>query len=312
MSSVIFGAIDLSPFQHRLLRLGILILACSWIGSAAGQSLIRVPADTPNFQDAMARVADGGTVELGSGVYTPPSGGFTNPAGKGMTIQAASGASVTLSGGGHDIFRFTNAKRDQGKPITFIGLRFSDGVSNNAFIGGGLTIGEAEAVFQSCSFLNNKTADVTKPGGGGALFIAGSVVAFNGCVFIGNTSPTGGGAITALDSRLSITNCHFTGNHCDLPGHSPNAPGGGVYSYNTQLEIANSVFEDNHAGYVGGAVYGAAPWTTPERLVEIKNCLFYNNGALRDASVSFGAPAVGGAVHVEENVTLNIYSCNFT
>ena len=294
------------------LACAIAILVCSWIGSAAGQNLVRVPADTANFQDAMARVTDGGTVELGSGVYTAPVGGFTNPAGKGMTIQAANGASVTLSGGGHDIFRFTNAQRAQGKVITFIGLRFANGVSNAAFIGGGLTLGEAEGVFQSCSFINNKTADVTKPGGGGALFIAGSVVSFNGCVFIGNTSPTGGGGMTVLDSRISITNCRFTGNRCDLPGHSPNSPGGGIYSYNSQLEIASSVFEGNNAGYVGGAVYDAAPWDTTEKLVEIKNCLFYDNHALRDASVTFNAPALGGAVHVEENITLNINNCNFT
>lgn len=291
---------------------GVLLFGTLLASSAVGQNLVRVPADTGNLQDALARVADGGTVEISSGTYTAPAGGFTNPPGKAMTIQAASGASVILSGGGHDIFRFTNAKRDQGKPITFIGLRFSDGVSNQAFIGGGFTIGEAEAIFKGCSFLNNKTADVTKPGGGGALFIAGSVVSFNGCVFIGNTSPTGGGAITALDSRLYIVGCRYTTNRCDLSGHSPNAPGGAVYSYNTQLEISNSVFEDNHAGYVAGAVYGAAPWTTTEKLVEIKNCLFYNNGALRDASVSFNAPSLGGAVHVEENITLNIYSCNFT
>jgi predicted outer membrane repeat protein len=306
------GAIAGPHFCAHHLWIATVILAFSWIGSVSGQSLVRVPADAGNLQDALARVADGGTVELSSGIYTAPSGGFTNPAGKGMTIQAASGASVTLSGGGHDIFRFTNAKRDQGKPITFMGLRFADGVSNQAFIGGGLTLGESEAIFKGCSFLNNNTVDVTKPGGGGALFIAGSVVTFDGCVFIGNTSATGGGAITALESRLYIVGCHFTGNRCDLPGHSPSAPGGGVYSYDSQLEISSSVFEDNHAGYVGGAVYDAAPWTSTEKLVEIKNCLFYNNGALRDASVSFGAPALGGAVHVEENITLNVYSCNFT
>lgn len=289
---------------------GVLVLATLLASSAAGQNLVRVPADTANLQDAIARVADGGTVEISSGTYSAPVGGFTNPPGKAMTIQAATGASVILSGGGgHDIFRFTNAKRAEGKPITFIGLRFSDGASPQAFIGGGFTIGEAEAIFKGCSFLNNTTS---KQGGGGALFIAGSVVSFNGCVFIGNTSSTGGGAITALDSRLYIVGCRYTTNRCDLPGHSPNAPGGGVFSFNTQLEISNSVFEDNHAGYVAGAVYGAAPWDTTEKLVEIKNCLFYNNGALRDASVSFNAPALGGAVHVEENITLNIYSCNFT
>jgi hypothetical protein len=307
-----FRASLVSLSYVRFRWFGGLVLACSWIASASAQNLVRVPVDAGNLQDAMAQVADGGTVELSSGTYTAPSGGFTNPAGKGITIQAANGASVVLSGGGHDIFRFTNAKRDQGKPITFVGLRFQDGVSPAAFMGGGFTIGEAEAAFKGCSFLNNKTVNATYPGGGGALYIAGSVVSFDGCVFIGNTSPKGGGAITAIESRIYISRSRYTGNRCDLPGHSPDALGGAVFTSNTQVAISNSVFEDNHAGYVGGAVYGAAPWNASEKLVEIKNCLFYNNGALRDASVSFGAPALGGAVHVEENVTLNVSNCNFT
>src|SRR6476659_8989879 len=121
----------------------VFFVVCVQAGPAFGQSLVRVPGDTPSFQDALARVTDGGTVEMSSGTYTAPNGGFTNPAGKAVTVQAAAGASVTLSGGGsHDIFRFTNAKRAQGKPMTFIGLRFSDGVSPQAFIGGAMTLGE--------------------------------------------------------------------------------------------------------------------------------------------------------------------------
>jgi hypothetical protein len=288
----------------------LVFLACLWSAPAFGQSLVRVPGDTGSFQDAMDRVADGGTIELSSGTYTAPNNGFTNPLGKAITVQAAAGASVTLSGGGsHDIFRLTNVKRAQGKPMTFIGLRFSDGVSNQNMLGGAFTVGEAEAAFKGCAFLNNKANGI---GGGGALFIAGSVVSFENCVFIGNAGMKAGGAMTALESRIYVTGGRFTGNRCDLPGHGPDAPGGAIYGYDSQLEINGSVFEDNHAGYVGGAVYDAAPWTSAEKLVEIKNCLFLNNGAMRDRSVTFGAPAVGGAVHTEENVTLNIYSTNFT
>jgi predicted outer membrane repeat protein len=288
----------------------LLLLACIVTGPAFGQNLIRVPGDTPSLQDAIARVADSGTVELATGTYTAPNGGFTNVAGKAVTVQAATGASVTISGGGsHDMLRITNAKRDQGKPMTFIGIRFSDGVMTQNFLGGCGILGEAEVIFKGCSFLNNKTSGNATAGG--AFFIAGSVVSFQGCVFIGNSSPNGGGAISALDSRIYVTNCQFTGNRSDMPGHSPNAPGGAIYTYNCQVEISGSVFEDNHAGYVGGAVYGAAPWDTTEKLVEIKNSLFNGNGALKDPSVSFNAPAVGGAVHVEENITLNIYGCNF-
>lgn len=285
-----------------------LVLASA--GLAPAQNLIRVPGDANTLQAGLNAVADGGTVELASGTYTAPTGGFTNPPGKAITITAAAGASVTLSGGGsHDIFRFTNAKRAQGKPITFVGLRFSDGFSTQNFIGGGFTIGEAEAAFKGCAFLNNNSSGI---GGGGAFFIAGSVVSFDGCVFIGNSSSRGGGGISASDSRVYVTGGRFTRNRCNLPGHSPDSPGGGIYSFNTQLQISGTVFEDNHAGYVGGAVYDAAPWDTTEKLVEIKNCLFVNNGALPDPSVTFGAPALGGAVHVEENITLNVSNCNFT
>src|SRR5205814_5383713 len=119
-------------------------------------------------------------------------------------------------------------------------------------------------------------------------------------------------AITALDSRLYITNCRFMGNRTDLPGHSPNSPGGAIYSHTCVVEVANSVFEDNHAGYAGGAIYGAAPWDSSGELIEIRNSLFYGNGAQADPSVGFSAPAVGGAVHVEELSTLRVYNCNFT
>jgi hypothetical protein len=297
--------------RTHLLRLviGLAILASFGAGPAFGQNLVRVPADTSSVQDALALVADGGTVEIASGTYTAPNGGFTNPPNKAITIQAAPGASVTLSGGGsHDIFRFTNAKRSQGKPITFVGLRFSDGVSNNNFIGGAFTIGEAEAAFKGCAFLNNNSTGI---GGGGAFFVAGSVVSFEGCVFIGNVSSRGGGGISASDSRVYVTGGRFTGNRCNLPGHSPDSPGGGIYSFNTELTISGVVFDENQAGYVGGAVYDAAPWDVSEKLVEIKNCLFVNNRALPAPGVTFGAPALGGAVHVEENITLNISNCNF-
>ena len=286
----------------------MLLLGCAAL--VQGQSLVRVPGDASNLQDALNRVGDGGTIELASGVYTAPTGGFTNPPGKAITIQPAAGASATLSGGGnHDIFRFTNSKRAQGKPITFVGLRFSDGFSSQNFIGGAFTIGEAEAAFKGCAFLNNNSTGV---GGGGALFVAGSVVSFEGCVFIGNTSSRGGGGLSASDSRVYVAGGRFSGNRCNLPGHSPDSPGGGIYCFNSQLEISSVVFEDNQAGYVGGAVYDAAPWDTSEKLVEIKNCLFLNNSALPDASVRFNAPALAGAVHVEENITLNVSNCNFT
>lgn len=298
------------PLGHRLfVTLGLAALALSQ-ATANAQNVVRVPADTNSIQDAINNVADGGRVEIAAGTYNAPDGAYTNPAGKAVTVQAAAGASVTISGGGiHDILRITNAQRASGKPMTFIGLTFTNGAMAQSFLGGVAILGQCEAIFRNCTFVNNSA---TGGPAAGALYIAASVVSLEGCTFSNNTSRNGGGAIYASDSRIYVTNCHFNGNRCDLPGHAGNAPGGAIFTFNSRLTISGSVFEDNHAGYVGGAVYGAAASNAATEVVDIKNTLFRANSAMKDPSVSFAAPAVGGAVHVEANVTLNIYSCNFT
>lgn len=298
----------------RFARYSVLALALAAFGisqtTAEAQNLIRVPADTSSIQDAINNVADGGTVEIAAGTYSAPDGAYTNPAGKAVTVQAAAGATVTISGGGaHDILRITNAQRASGKPMTFIGLTFTNGAMSQSFLGGVGILGQCEAIFRNCTFVNNSA---TGGPAAGALYVAASVVSLDGCTFANNTSKNGGGAIYASDSRIYVTNCHFSGNRCDLPGHAGNAPGGAIFTFNSQLTISGSVFEDNHAGYVGGAVYGAAASNAATEIVDIKNTLFRANSAMKDPSVSFAAPAVGGAVHVEANVTLNLYSCNFS
>src|SRR5256714_7411947 len=184
-----FPALNRTMIRSQIrcwIEIVILATALSTLAmSAEGQSVIHIPSEAKDLQEAFSLVPDGGIIEFAAGTYAAPRGGFTNySSGKAMTVRAAQGAVVTLTGGGTtDLLRFTNSKRAQGKPMTFIGITFSNGVTTQNFIGGAMTLGECEAIFRNCTFNNNKTQG--NVAAAGALFIAGSVVTFDGCVFKG-------------------------------------------------------------------------------------------------------------------------------
>ena len=119
--------------------------------------MVRVPADQPNLQAAIAAVSAGGVIEIDTGTYTAPNGGFTlYDVPKTMTIRAAAGAQVTLSGNGtHDILRFANSSIAAGRPVTFERITFSNGNTTTNFLGGAITLVGAQAIFVSCTFQNN-------------------------------------------------------------------------------------------------------------------------------------------------------------
>ena len=81
------------------------------------QQMVRVPADQPSLQSAITAVSDGGVIEIAAGTYLAPAGGFTlYDVPKRMTIRAASGAQVILSGSGtRDILRFANSSIAAGR-----------------------------------------------------------------------------------------------------------------------------------------------------------------------------------------------------
>ena len=77
------------------LLLGFTILACD----DASAQVIQVSSSSA-LQQAFNDVGDGGTIEIAGGTYQAPSGSFTIYGPKGFTVRAASGAAVTLNGGG--------------------------------------------------------------------------------------------------------------------------------------------------------------------------------------------------------------------
>lgn len=303
------------PLKRRFLA-ALFALSVALPFASHAQQLVRVPADRPNLQSAIAAVSDRGVIEIAAGTYVAPDGGFTlYDVPKGMTIRAAASAQVTLSGSGtHDILRFANSSIAAGRPVTFERITFANGRSTTNYLGGAMTLVNAQAVFISCAFQTNAgNAPVT---GGGAQWINQAEVYFEGCTWNGNTSPNYGAGFSALESQVYIRGSRFIDNRVNVTGHTPNAPGGAIFVTQSTLHITTSSFEGNQAGYVGGAIYALGNWQDPVSVpsvdLEISNSSFTNNSAARDPSVNFTSPTVGGAIHVEDQTTLKLYNCRFT
>lgn len=312
--------INLSIFWSARPRL--IVLLSIFLGTALqelpAQQLVHVPADQPNLATAVAAVSDGGVIEFAGGTYQSPAGGYTLydlPSPKSFTVRAAAGTAVVFSGGlTTDILRIAPANLAKFGLITFEFITFADGVTNDNFLGGGMTLVNAKAVFKSCTFQNNSAAGSGT--GGGAQWIAGSLVSFDNCVWSGNTSPNFGGGMSINGSRVYIRNSRFTGNRVDLPNHKANSTGGAIYVADATVRISNCSFDNNRAGYVGGAIDTNGSWkdplSTPSVDIVIRDSSFTGNRAQFDPSVPAHAPAVGGAAHFEGQTTAKIYNCRFT
>ena len=282
----------------------------------ASVPVIRVPSDVTSLQIAIDTVPDGGTIEIASGTYTAPTGGFriTNTHRR-FTMRASVGASVILSGGGtKEILRFMNTDFNQSGPVVFQHLTFANGRSNLAGIAGGVTMHHAEATFVNCVFRDSSAG--SQGVGGGTLVGLGSIAFFFDSTWQNNTAVNyGGGLVVGDQSKVYVHHSKFTGNRTNLPNHSPTAAGGGIHVGNSLLRVSNSRFENNQAGYVGGAIYAIGTWanpvTTPQADVLVTNSTFVGNLAFRDPSVSQSVPTEGGAFHAEGQTTAKIFNSRF-
>ena len=277
----------------------------------ADQAVVSV-SNEAEFISAILSVPDGGVIEMNSGTYSAPPGGFgINNQNKDFTIRAATAGSVILTGNNADpILRFINSDPNLGGQVTFRDLRFENGRSTTGGLAGGVTLHRAEGVFINCEFRNNTAANGT---GGGAVVVAlGSGVSFSGSTFEDNTSQTFGGAMTVHDeSRASVHQTRFSRNLTNKAGHDPSAAGGAIHVVGSSLHVSESRFEGNEAGYVGGAIYVLGLWGQQEASATIFNSTFDSNRALR-ASGGPLPPTEGGAVHTEDNARTVIDASRFT
>lgn len=307
----------------------LLLLLMSGAGSTPTQaqsgSVIRVPQDVSNLQDAIGQVADGGVIELAAGTYPSPSanGFYIVDLGKDFTIRAVAGARATIDGGGSkSLLSFINSDRSRGGQVTFERLTFANGYTTQDGLVGGVTMQRAEAVFRDCRFENNVGAQSTTSGGA-TLVALGSTATFERCTWQNNSARNAGGALAISEAATAIvTGSAFTANRTNLPGHRNTAAGGAIFVGNSSaaaapasLSVSKSTFSGNQAGYVGGAIFAIGEWSgpiaTPRTAITITDSLFENNAAIRDPSVAFSLPTEGGAVHGEDQTTLTIATSRF-
>ncbi len=284
--------------------------------SGAGQALIRVPADLPTLQQAIAAVSDGGVIELATGTYTPPTGGFEiKDLNKSFVLRAAAGGVPVIDGlGTRPLIQYRNSFMRASQWLTFEGLTLRNGFASDGSAGG-LTMERAQGTFVDCRFENNRT-DVVNGGGGGLIVGLESKALIVNCVFAGNSAKFyGGGMSGGSFSEVYIHGCLFSGNRTNLPGHRPTASGGAIHISNSILHISNSRFEDNRAGYVGGAIYLFGEYddnpAAPASRMILSNCTFDGNVAQNDPGVVTPGPPESGAIHIENDTIADVYSSRF-
>ncbi len=274
--------------------------------AAAPASVIHVPRDVKDLQTALLRVPGGGIVELAGGVYASPASGFriANP-GRSFTVQAASGATVVIDGGGaRPLFDIANGNRDRGGEVVFQRLVFRNALTNKSGRGG-FRIEKAEVRFVACRFENNRAVF---PAEGAAMRIAtGSKVTLAGCSLVGNRAEVRGGAVSVIGSQLFVARSRFAGNRVDLAANGPNAAGGALYLLDSFVAIYDSLFEGNAAGYVGGAIYAfgtyGAQSGVPATEILLGRSTLRQNQAEACAGCATPGPSEGGALHVENATT---------
>lgn len=300
-------------YIHRLAIAAALLILPFASSAVTAQQLVRVPKDVKDFQTAIDKVSDGGVIELAAGTYaTPPRGFLIANERKGFTVRAA-GAVVFDGGGANLLLRYENGKRDRGKLVTFQGITFRNGASLTEGYAGGVTLSAAEARFVSCVFENNQATGRTS-GGGAVRVLNGSDATFASTVFRGNSSLNRGGAIEAIVSAVTIQGGELVDNRVNLPGHKSDSAGGAVYAIDSTLRVSRARFQGNQAGWVGGAIHGFGRWadpvSTPRTLIQVSRSTFSNNQAGGGAQPP--GPTTGGAIHVEDQATLEVDSSVFT
>jgi len=283
--------------------------------ASAASGLLRVPQDVPTLAQAIAQVGNGGVIELAAGTYAAPASGFKiSNAHKSFTIRAAPGAGVVLDGGGsHPVFVLRNSARSRGGLIVFAGLTFRNGGGGSAVTSPGVTVDAGEARFVACRFETNVGA--AGADGGGAKVRNGSDASFIGCGFTGNGSSIAGGAMMIGQSNVEVLGGSFVDNRVNLPGYDPSAHGGAISVVDGTLRVSDTLFQGNQAAFVGGAIYAIGAWNatpaTPHSYVSVTRSTFQGNAIAPQACCPPAGIATGGAIHVEDQTTLDVKDSRF-
>jgi predicted outer membrane repeat protein len=282
--------------------------------TVAAETVIPV-SDSSQLISAIGTVPDGGVIELASGTYPAPAGGFVifNP-NKTFTVRAAVQGGAYLDGGSStNVLRYQVTSPSSRGWVAFEGLVFQNGFSAVGNRAGGVTLIGAGATFVDSVFDSNVFSSATDGGTGGGIGVNnGTEALFVRCTWTGNTSTGfGGGGVITGGSIVTIHESQFLLNRTNVPNHRSNALGGALTMVGGTLHITNSRFEGNEAGFTGGAIHSKGYWTDTDSELVVTNCTFVDNRAQPYPGVATDSPPSGGAITVEDNMTLTIHNSRF-
>ncbi|WP_223692683.1 beta strand repeat-containing protein [Leifsonia poae] len=263
--------------------------------TTASITVVASPTTLRNALCVANNLGGGQTVQVPDGSYTLTTGPLavgTLP-GSDITVQAAPGATPTVTGDGTDQVFTLDPGQLGGMAATIDGLTVTGGV-DNVYGGGALIGGSASPGMQPDSLVvrnstfsgnaANTVADPTNQAGGAIQFVGGSLTV-TGSTFSQNSSGSSAGGAIAYQS---------------VPGMASQA-----------LTVSGSTFSKNSTKTVGGVDNGgAAIWIadpaggTP---LGIDTSTFDQNGAVGSA----GNTARGGAIWLESGA-LGVIGSTFT
>lgn len=317
------------PYKHIIIAITLLFAAISSVQAAeplpglhgtnqmtglvslTATDTIKIPQDSSSLQDAIQQVLDGGIIEISSGTYYSPSGGFSlSNLQKSFTIQAAPGASVVLSGNGSNrILSSYNNSPDQAGAIVIKDITIANGYANQDGVGV-VTLYTSKISFINVTFRDNYKSSSPGRTVGATVDIADdSTVFFINCEWKDNTSEDGGAGLGIRSSDVFIHNSSFLRNRTITQVYNHIPGGGAINVANSSLRVTNTRFEDNRAAGHGGAIWAQGLWDQPETDIVIANSTFINNQISR--GVSSPSPIEGGAVSAEDHLALKVYSSRF-
>jgi predicted outer membrane repeat protein len=170
------------------------------------------------------------------------------------------------------------------QPLTVTGCTFID--SKGVYGGAAHVIRSAVTVADS-TFTHNVASNL-----GGAICVEGvGVIAISSTTFDANTASTGGAVICQQHATASISTSVFTAN---------TGVDGGAISIQCAATISDTLFNSNEAKASGGALTYLSI-QLPGVASTIDNCTMHDNSAVE-----------GGAIAVQQNVTLTISSSTIT
>lgn len=268
-------------------------------------------ANSIDLQAAINQVADGGVIELASGTYMAPAGGFTlvNQS-KSFTMRAASGAIVVLDGGNSSQILFAqNAAYSAAPSVVVEGITFANGYSASDGRGA-ISLYSVNFTFVDVTFRNNRKVHSAGTTTGGAVAIfGGAKVFFFNCLWDANYSEDGGAGIGMRDANVYVHHSRFVNNHTVAINSNALPNGSAINIGDGVLWISNTRFEANLSAGHAGAVWVIGSWSKAQTQAYVINSTFIANQIVRN--IGKVNPIEGGALVVEDNSYARVYHSRF-